>query len=135
LYLQKLRQDGTMGGGPQSTLTESITRRMNSFPYAGGVHGLYDNDHVPGGGGAFDAGDAVSSIAAKLGLKMPNLAPDLSEFEVPETGLAEPLHPHGLPTAENAAMGAAASAQMEPSKKKYAKEAWPGKKPVHSFLV
>jgi nuclear inhibitor of protein phosphatase 1 len=108
---------------------------MNSFPYAGGLHGLYDIDHVPGGASAGEAGDAVSSIAAKLGLKMPNLAPDLSEFEVPEAALVEPAHPHGLPTAETAAAGGAAPGPLEPSKKKYAKEAWPGKKPVHSFLV
>lgn len=101
---------------------------MNSFPYAGAVHGLYDMEHVTA---AAEAGDSVSSIAAKLGLKMPNLAPDLAEFEVPED-VESVAHP--VVHVDSGAAGAGAGL-LEPSKKKYAKEAWPGKKPVHSFLV
>ena len=108
---------------------------MNSFPYTGAVHGLYDIDHVSSA--ASETGDAVSSIAAKLGLKVPNLAPELDELEV--AVVVEPVAPHVASTAVHpeaaAAGGGPAALPMEPVKKKYAKEAWPGKKPVHSFLV
>lgn len=94
------------------------------------------------------------TLAAKLGLPMPNLAPEIDSVEPQTTPLV-----HRLPTArlsaedifggplpgpkeEGAAGGkrpAAISSVGEeaenaaPKKKKYAKEAWPGKRP--GFLV
>jgi nuclear inhibitor of protein phosphatase 1 len=128
-----VRIDGTLSGS-QASLTDAITRRLNSFPYSGSVHGLYDIDHASAAA-AMEAGDLSASstfnIAAKLGLKVPNLAPDLAELEAPVVALAEPVQ--NLPPTVH--VDAAGAGPHEPSKKKYAKEAWPGKKPVHSFLV
>merc|ERR1711994_239980 len=90
--------------------------------------GLYDDlatSPTSIGGGLF-----ASSLSSKLGLPLPNPAPDIDMA-------APPILP---PTANlSASVAANLEAQFEdpdePKKKKYAKEAWPGKKPVPSLLV
>lgn len=68
-------------------------------------------------------------LSAKLGLHLPNPAPEIEPAGAPvENPAAAPIvtvHP------------AVADANLppEPKKKKYAKEAWPGKKPVPSLLM
>ena len=109
-----MEHPGTSG----PTLTDTLTKRMQSFPYS---PGLYDEPSE-------SMGPGVGSIAAKLGLKMPNLAPDLEESEpVMQPSLPE-VNPN--PVRENPE----AQNPPEPKKKKYAKEAWPGKKPTHSLF-
>jgi len=111
----------------QSSLTESITRRLQNYPYAGGgAFDLYSGANTEPMGESEEAVPSTFSIAVKLGLKVPNLAPDLADIDVPTAVV--PVHPAG------AVMDSGASAP-EPKKKIYAKEAWPGKKPTHSFLV
>lgn len=64
-----------------------------------------------------------SSLSSRLGMVLPNPAPDVDmgqEFVQPT--------PFVPPTP-------AATDSLEPKKKKYAKEAWPGKKPAPSLLV
>lgn len=64
-----------------------------------------------------------SSLSSRLGMVLPNPAPDVDmgqEFPQPA-----PFVPP-TPTATDS---------LEPKKKKYAKEAWPGKKPAPSLLV
>jgi len=128
-YVQKLRLDANAVGGMQSSLTESITRRLQNYPYSGsGLYDLAANTESVG-----DTGEAVPStysIATKLGLKLPNLAPDIAELNVPSSLAVAPMHP-----AIGAETGVMPAAPPEPKKKIYAKEAWPGKKPTHSFLV
>ena len=102
-------------GLDQSSMTDKITKRLQSFSYS---PGLYD---MPGSG--LSAASSFS-MAAKLGVPLPNLAPNVDE------GLVVPTinpTPNINMTVEEVA--------KEPKKKKYAKEAWPGKKPVHSLLV
>ena len=97
-------------------MTENITKRLQSFSYS---HSLYDNAHGVG----LTAASAFS-MAAKLGVPMPNLAPNVEEdIVVPQINATPAVNigPDDL--------------AKEPKKKKYAKEAWPGKKPVHSLLV
>jgi len=65
---------------------------------------------------------------------MPNLAPDLRDYDVIE------LTPALLPKITHISLQAAttdnnAGANTEPKKKKYAKEAWPGKRPSGSMLL
>ncbi|XP_060536465.1 nuclear inhibitor of protein phosphatase 1 isoform X2 [Cylas formicarius] len=62
-----------------------------------------------------------SSLSSRLGMVLPNPAPDV------DMGLAAatPFIPQQVQ----------ASDSLEPKKKKYAKEAWPGKKPVQTLLV
>ena len=114
---QKPRTDLPGNQGP--TLTDTLTKRMQSFPYS---PGLYDEPSEA-------LGPGVGSIAAKLGLKMPNLAPDLE--------VSEPTLQPSLPAIDpNASVRDNSEGQNppEPKKKKYAKEAWPGKKPAHSLF-
>jgi len=125
--MQKLRLDANAVAGMQSSLTESITRRLQNYPYSGG--GLYDINAEQ----VNESGEAVPStfsIAAKLGLKLPNLAPDIAELDVPPSIAVAPVHP-----AAGVEAGVMPAAPPEPKKKIYAKEAWPGKKPSHSLLV
>lgn len=112
--LQKPRTDVPGSTGP--SLTDTITKRMQGFPY---TPGLYDEP---------ETGPGVGSIAAKLGLKMPNLAPDLDT--------SEPMLQPSLPVMDMRAAARESVEQnpSEPKKKKYAKEAWPGKKPTHSLF-
>ena len=64
---------------------------------------------------------------------MPNLAPDLREYDLNEskTKILPLITPTPVPTSkdENDAES------FQPKKKKYAKEAWPGKRPAASMLL
>lgn len=61
-----------------------------------------------------------SAIASRLGLTLPNPAPDV-DYLTPPQEPPQPITPQ--------------LTDMEPKKKKYAKEAWPGKKPLPTLLV
>ncbi|CAG5115983.1 unnamed protein product [Candidula unifasciata] len=87
-------------------------------------HGLYTDLPTTGPGSMLAN---PMSIAAKLGLPIPNLAPDV-DFSAPA-----PLHL--APAKPLSVAGVEEQGPKEPKKKKYAKEAWPGKKPTHNLLV
>jgi len=121
-----MRVDGGIGG---PTMTDNITKRMHNFPYSG--PGLYDTYEPVSNAAAPNSNTGMSAIALKLGLKAPNLAPQLEEMEpiVEKPAVNKIVHVTVVPVVEP-------EGPSEPKKKKYAKEAWPGKKPVgHSFLV
>lgn len=67
----------------------------------------------------------LSSIGNRLGMNLPNPAPDvdinpsIEEIAVPNPVVSEKVEP----------------VSTEPKKKKYAKEAWPGKKNAPALLV
>ena len=127
--VQKLRLDANAVGGMQSSLTESITQRLQSYPYStAGLYDLYSGGNIESAGESAEAVPSTFSIAVKLGLKLPNLAPDIAELDVPLSVNVVPVHPSAVGVE-------AGAAPPEPKKKIYAKEAWPGKKPAHSFLV
>ena len=66
-----------------------------------------------------------SLFSSKLGLPLPNPAPDI-DMEPPSVVMPPPSIPIAVEqTIED---------PDEPKKKKYAKEAWPGKKPTPSLL-
>lgn len=124
--IPKKKQRIDVSGVNHSTLTETITKRLHSFPYP--THSLYDAEH----GIDITTGQAVPSalsIAVKLGLRVPNLAP---EVETEPHVQVVPIQPTPL---VNPAPRVEVEGPSEPKKKKYAKEAWPGKKTVHSLLV
>lgn len=130
--MQKLRLDANALGNMQSSLTESITRRLQNYPYS--AAGLYDMYSGAGTEPVGETGEAVPStfsIAAKLGLKLPNLAPDIAELGVPSAVAVAAIHP----AVAGMEAGVMPTVPPEPKKKIYAKEAWPGKKPTHSLLV
>lgn len=62
-----------------------------------------------------------SSLSSRLGMVLPNPAPDV-DMGMPNP---TPFVPQQVQVSDS----------MEPKKKKYAKEAWPGKKPVQTLLV
>lgn len=67
-------------------------------------------------------------LSAKLGLHLPNPAPEIEPASAPLVNPAAPVVTAHPATAD-------ANLPPEPKKKKYAKEAWPGKKPVPSLLM
>ncbi|XP_075225247.1 nuclear inhibitor of protein phosphatase 1 isoform X1 [Lycorma delicatula] len=64
-----------------------------------------------------------SALASRLGLALPNPAPDVEMAPPPPV-----VQPQELPADSGPSL-------PEPKKKKYAKEAWPGKKPMPALLV
>lgn len=76
-----------------------------------------------------------SSLASKLGLPlMPNPAPDV-DLSAPVEPAATPVTSRlNIDFAQPHAVGSD-SHSNEPKRKKYAKEAWPGKKPTPSLLM
>lgn len=70
-------------------------------------------------------------LASKLGLRLPNLAPEVDTITSVTPVVPLPSAP-GVPFPMEAPVEATGN---EPKKKKYAKEAWPGKKPTPSLLV
>ncbi|XP_074641753.1 nuclear inhibitor of protein phosphatase 1-like [Tubulanus polymorphus] len=96
--------------------TDSFAHRLHHLQH-GAEH------HHPGAGQLGAGPMGTFSYAAKLGLAMPNLAPDIAPMpEMPTI--------NATPVITNIEVG-----PQEPRKKKYAKEAWPGKKPMPSLLV
>ncbi|CAB4064522.1 PPP1R8 [Lepeophtheirus salmonis] len=70
-----------------------------------------------------------ATLSYKLGLPLPNPAPDI---EIAPTVTEEPIVPQVQPSAP---VSFEEEDPDEPKKKKYAKEAWPGRKPTPSLLV
>ncbi|KAL1115181.1 hypothetical protein AAG570_007212 [Ranatra chinensis] len=73
-----------------------------------------------------------SALASRLGISLPNPAPDV-EMTPPQQQQQQQEQQQQHQAA--AAAAAAAHAPPEPRKKKYAKEAWPGKKTTPALLV
>lgn len=70
---------------------------------------------------------ALTSLTSRLGIALPNPAPEVEM--TPNQIQTEVQHVQELPG------GTTEPRTMEPKKKKYAKEAWPGKKPMPTLLV
>lgn len=108
-------------------LEDTVARRMQNFPFSGGLYGdLPPTSHEAAGQPAAAQGGAT--ILGGLPLVFPNPAP---EVDLTPTSTQAPvtLHPTPAPGPYTA------EPLNEPRKKKYAKEAWPGKKPTPSLLI
>ncbi|XP_055692059.1 nuclear inhibitor of protein phosphatase 1 [Lutzomyia longipalpis] len=77
-----------------------------------------------------DEGAAPLSLGSKLGLLLPNPAPDVLPTDIAVTPEKMPPPPAPSSRIEEPEMHTG----DEPRKKKYAKEAWPGRKPLMSGL-
>ena len=84
---------------------------------------LYSDIPMTADSSSHTASFGTFSMASKLGIPIVNLAPDIEHEPVIEY----PKIPVPSVEVENVS--------REPKKKKYAKEAWPGKRPTHSLLV
>uniref|UniRef100_A0A671KW80 Nuclear inhibitor of protein phosphatase 1-like n=1 Tax=Sinocyclocheilus anshuiensis TaxID=1608454 RepID=A0A671KW80_9TELE len=114
---KKLEGHSTLG------LEESVARRLQSFPLSAGLYGdLPPASHETAGQGS------SSAITGGMPLPFPNPAPevDLSPTTAQPPAVLNPTPAPGPYSAEPL---------NEPRKKKYAKEAWPGKKPTPSLLI
>ncbi|XP_016098270.1 protein phosphatase 1, regulatory subunit 8b [Sinocyclocheilus grahami] len=114
-----------MGGGNALGIEETMTRHIHMFPLHGGLYrDLPPASHETQSTGA----PGGATILGGLPLPLPNPAPDVDlAQEAPPPPLV--LNPTPLP-------GPYISDPLsEPRKKKYAKEAWPGKKPTPSLLI
>jgi len=124
---KRARNDlGLMGTGPEPS--NNPLKRISNVTSPTKTHGLYEGLDTGGG-----LPGTSSLFSSKLGFAVPNPAPDIdmapSSIPVPieeaAPSIPAPLVP---PEVES-------NDPNEPKKKKYAKEAWPGKKPVPSLLV
>lgn len=70
---------------------------------------------------------ALTSLTSRLGIALPNPAPEV-EMTPNQVQTEVPHVQEHLPSTTE-------PRTMEPKKKKYAKEAWPGKKPIPTLLV
>ena len=119
LQKQKPRLEGP---GSSKHSTDSLTKKMRNFPYSSQLYRDVQDAH----GGSLGPTGSLS-MANRLGLPVPNLAPDVDAAPAPPVVNPAPQ--------EVFSPEAAAVNPNEPRKKKYAKEAWPGKKPTHGLLV
>lgn len=68
-----------------------------------------------------------------LGISLPNLAPDIHDYDTIEPPAS--LFPKITPVPIQTSTSEGNNESLEPKKKKYAKEAWPGKRPSGSMLI
>ena len=112
---------------PVGSMTENITRRMQSFPYS---QGLYSN--LPA---ATTEPTSPTSATSPTAATKPKLnitsAPIVSSPGVQNYDVIHEPVAHAHPTADFVPTMTIAEAP----KKKYAKEAWPGKKPTPALLI
>ena len=77
-----------------------------------------------------------ASIVSKLGLRVPNLAPDVDFVVTPVIqDMDTTPQSRGAELYEDMRPAQNVSNAFEPKKKKYAKEAWPGRKPTMGSLL
>eukprot|EP00096_Caligus_rogercresseyi_P015024 TRINITY_DN7479_c0_g1_i1.p1 TRINITY_DN7479_c0_g1~~TRINITY_DN7479_c0_g1_i1.p1 ORF type:complete len:349 (+),score=107.26 TRINITY_DN7479_c0_g1_i1:44-1090(+) len=119
---------GLMGSSPSPSNRKANSNNSFTAPLAvNKSSGLYDGMEGPSHSAGFSA-----TLSYKLGLPLPNPAPDIE--------LSPALEPPPLPQMQAAPGPFSVPAVEEedpdkPKKKKYAKEAWPGRKPTPSLLV
>ncbi|XP_067317367.1 nuclear inhibitor of protein phosphatase 1-like isoform X3 [Anolis sagrei] len=98
---------------------------MQNFPYSRGLYGGLPPTHSEAGSQSH--GVHGTALIGGLPMPYPNLAPDVDLTPVAPSTVT--MNPAPNPTVFNP------EGVNEPKKKKYAKEAWPGKKPTPSLLI
>ncbi|XP_035651500.1 nuclear inhibitor of protein phosphatase 1-like isoform X1 [Oncorhynchus keta] len=122
---RKMEGHATLG------LEDSVARRMQNFPFSGGLYG--DLPPTIGEAGSLPAmAQGGATILGGLPLVFPNPAPEVDVS--PTSASAQPFVTPS-PAVILAPGPYTTEALNEPRKKKYAKEAWPGKKPTPSLLI
>lgn len=121
-FMQRMRLLGNVDSSSSST--DHITKRMQHI-YPGAS--LYD--HMAPDSHFGQSASSYGGVGAKLGLKLPNLAPEVDIMPPSLVRIPTAAPPVVVGNVEEESVPAG------PKKKKYAKEAWPGKKPTPSLLV
>jgi len=125
---KRARNDmGISSSTDDSTKQQKIQAHQLTSPTK--IADLYED--LPAIGTSGVSGLFASSLSTKLGLPLPNPAPDI-DMTAP---IVVPTSANPMASAHAAALEAQFEDPDEPKKKKYAKEAWPGKKPTPSLLV
>ncbi|CAH1775590.1 unnamed protein product, partial [Owenia fusiformis] len=109
------KRSRTDAGGGGGGMNDSISTKLHNFPYAQN-RDLYSDMATP------TSPTSTFSFSSKLGLPMPNLAPDLD------------IMPEAVVNINPTPVMMNIEEPNGPKKKKYAKEAWPGKKPHHLLV-
>nr|CAG4641743.1 EOG090X07CE [Eurycercus lamellatus] len=127
---------------PSGTLSSSGDNQFHrAFNHTASSEGLYGGLPPEVGGpstpiGNPSSGLLSSTLASKLGLPlMPNPAPDVDLSSAPSEPTAPRLEFAQPPPPPADSSHPASGSSSEPKRKKYAKEAWPGKKPAPSLLI
>lgn len=127
-------------GHDEDSLSPSKRMHKEAFSRPGGLYdGLDGGSHYVGPSGLFG-----SSLSSRLGIPLPNPAPEVEDVpqpaEAPASSSSTSASGHPAPAGTSKPLNVSAVAEMqsedpdEPKKKKYAKEAWPGRKPNPSLL-
>lgn len=128
---QKVVSSSASGTLTTSSLTSSAESKMRRR--LSGDNNLYDD--IPEAGATTPQLPGLSfTTMSKLGLSVPNPAPDV---DIDENPFVAP-QPPGARSEGGAMIGPEMEAEaggLGPKKKKYAKEAWPGKKPALPSLL
>ncbi|XP_035601545.1 nuclear inhibitor of protein phosphatase 1-like isoform X3 [Oncorhynchus keta] len=116
---QKMERHGSL------SMDDVVTRRIHNYTFGGGLYG----DLPPTSHEGHPAGPpSGATILGGLPLPFPNPAP---EVNLAPDAPQPPVTLNPVPVT-----GPYPSEVLnEPRKKKYAKEAWPGKKPTPSLLI
>lgn len=108
-------------------LNDNIGISSSDYKLARNIHSvvpqLYQDLPPETNNSGFGNVSMYSSLSSKLGMVLPNPAPDVDMEQSYSQNVA--FVPPQVQVSDS----------MEPKKKKYAKEAWPGKKPTQSLLV
>ncbi|XP_008293886.1 nuclear inhibitor of protein phosphatase 1 [Stegastes partitus] len=118
---KKMEDHGSLG-------LEAAVRRMQSLPVSGGLYGDLPPTSHEGATHHYSVAQGAAAVLGGLPLLLPNLAP---EVDVTPTTAEPPVTLNST----SAPGPYTAEPLNEPRKKKYAKEAWPGKKPAPSLLI
>ncbi|KAH0507084.1 Nuclear inhibitor of protein phosphatase 1 [Microtus ochrogaster] len=119
--VKKKRMEGSGSLGPK----EAGSRRIQNFAFSGGLYGGLPPTHSETG--SQPHGIHGTALIGGLPMPYPNLAPDVDLTPVVPSAVT--MNPTPNPAVYSP------EAVNEPRKKKYAKEAWPGKKPTASLLI
>ncbi|XP_055626259.1 nuclear inhibitor of protein phosphatase 1 [Toxorhynchites rutilus septentrionalis] len=121
----------TMGLSTSSS-SKSMQHPHNLVPSL--YHGIDDqsvdcrNNAAGGHGFSFDMDTTPSGLTTKLGIILPNPAPDVNPITASTAMLPPPVYNSVAP--KTVKIVDKQEASDEPKKKKYAKEQWPGRKPL-----
>lgn len=128
MYFQKMRMEGcliTMNEEPHTSI-KHMQPISTSHLYSDLPPEQFSSSSSSSSAQATNPFSIALSLSSRLGLSLPNPAPEVemapSQMQIPVAPTPEPSLP-------------VESHSLEPKKKKYAKEAWPGKKTLPTLLV
>ena len=123
---------GLLGTGGHSNNSSHLTSPMKRSAHHPALHHHSPGVRPPGAASAAGLYDGIDLYSSKLGIPLPNPAPEIDLLPPPQMPSA-PANPPPVP--QGHMMDQIPEDPDEPKKKKYAKEAWPGRKPTGSLLV